>query len=237
MKTILLKFSGPLQSWGTSSHFETRHTDPYPSKSAVIGMIAAAFGYRREDPVISKFNNLSFAVRTDQTGAIIRDFHIAQKAKPNGEFDRNYVTNRYYIEDGIFVTAIGSDDEEFITNIEDALKKPYFQLFLGRRSLTVNYDFIIGDTSSDVLTTIKNVSWQASDWYKKEMEKSGRRSMRLEIHCDANLVSGTSSVLRKDKVISFSEKDRRFAYREESRLFVDVPLIKAEHDAFTAIGE
>ena len=49
MKTILLKFSGPMQSWGTCSHFETRHTDFYPSKSAVVGIIAASLGYRRDD--------------------------------------------------------------------------------------------------------------------------------------------------------------------------------------------
>ena len=39
MKTILLKFSGPMQSWGTDSHFETRHTDHHPSKSAVLGLL------------------------------------------------------------------------------------------------------------------------------------------------------------------------------------------------------
>ena len=63
MKTILLKFAGPLQSWGTSSHFETRHTDFYPSKSAVIGLLAASLGYRRdEDEKIQKLNELDFAV-------------------------------------------------------------------------------------------------------------------------------------------------------------------------------
>lgn len=41
--TILLKLAGPLQSWGTSSHFETRATDRYPSKSAVLGILAASF--------------------------------------------------------------------------------------------------------------------------------------------------------------------------------------------------
>ena len=55
MKTILLKFAGPLQSWGTDSHFETRHTDFYPSKSGVIGLIAAGLGYGRdEDEKIQK---------------------------------------------------------------------------------------------------------------------------------------------------------------------------------------
>ena len=69
LKTLLLKFAGPLQSWGTDSKFETRYTDFYPSKSAVIGMIAASFGYRRhEDEKIKKLNDLDFAVRVDQRG-------------------------------------------------------------------------------------------------------------------------------------------------------------------------
>lgn len=78
MKTILLKFGGPMQSWGTSSHFETRNTDYYPSKSAVIGVIAASFGYSRdEDEKIRKLNELDFAVRVDQVGLLKKDYHIA----------------------------------------------------------------------------------------------------------------------------------------------------------------
>jgi CRISPR system Cascade subunit CasD len=82
MRTILLKFSGPLQSWGTASHFESRHTDLYPSKSAVIGMIAAALGYRRsEDEKIRRLNQLHFAVRADQEGKITEDYQTAHQYK------------------------------------------------------------------------------------------------------------------------------------------------------------
>ena len=91
MKTIVMKFSGPLQSWGTGSNFETRHTDFYPSKSAVIGMISAGFGYRRDDDIaIRRLNELSFGVRIDQRGSLLRDYHIAQKYKINGNFERTY---------------------------------------------------------------------------------------------------------------------------------------------------
>ncbi|MGN0710106.1 MAG: type I-E CRISPR-associated protein Cas5/CasD, partial [Anaerovoracaceae bacterium] len=73
MKTILLKLSGPMQSYGTGSHYNYRRTDPYPSKSAVIGMIMAAYGYRRNDKesdeMLEKlYKKLSFAVRVDQVG-------------------------------------------------------------------------------------------------------------------------------------------------------------------------
>ena len=82
-KSILLKFSGPLQSWGTESHFETRYTDLYPSKSAVLGLLAASMGYRRDDPRIEELKKLKFAVRVDQRGEVERDYHIAQKYKKN----------------------------------------------------------------------------------------------------------------------------------------------------------
>lgn len=78
MKTILLKLKGPMQSWGTSSHFETRNTDYYPSKSAVIGIIAASFGYKRDDDEkIQKLNELNFAIRIDQPGVLAKDYHFA----------------------------------------------------------------------------------------------------------------------------------------------------------------
>lgn len=79
MKTILLKFAGPMQSWGTDSHFEIRHTDSYPSKSGVLGLVAAALGWRRNDKRIEKLNKICFAVRVDQLGNILEDYHIAHK--------------------------------------------------------------------------------------------------------------------------------------------------------------
>ena len=128
MKTILLKFAGPLQSWGSSSHFETRHTDYYPSKSAIIGLIAASLGYRRdEDDKVKQLNEVDFAVRVDQQGNLLRDYHTAKKYKDNGEFERTYVTNRYYLEDAIFIVAISHQDDKLMNAIEEGLNNPYFQ--------------------------------------------------------------------------------------------------------------
>lgn len=80
MKTILLRLKGPMQSWGTSSRFETRTSDYYPSKSAVIGIIAASLGYRRdEDEKIQKLNDLDFAVRIDQEGILQKRLSYCKK--------------------------------------------------------------------------------------------------------------------------------------------------------------
>lgn len=255
MKSLLLKFAGPLQSWGTDSHFETRHTDYYPSKSAVIGMIAAAFGYRRStdcDENIAKLNDLDFAVRIDQQGNLLRDYHIAAKYKANGDFEKNYVTNRYYLEDAIFLVAIGSDNEKLICSINDALRSPYFQSSLGRRSLPPTADFILGVEDCGVIQALLTHEWLARKFGKNQVKVS-KSSMLSEssnesynggfisLYADSNLVNKAecesgkdntctykiqSSVrkLRKDFVNSFSNKERKFGFRYESK--IEIPIEK-----------
>lgn len=234
MKTILLKFAGPLQSWGTDSHFETRHTDFYPSKSAVIGMIAASLGYRRdEDEKIRPLNDLKFGVRVDQKGNLLRDYQIAAKYKAkNGEFDRNYVTNRYYLTDFIFLVAIGSEDDELIDEIEYALKHPYFSIFLGRRSNPPTYDYFIEKNDLSVMENLENYKWLANKKYKNSHDNT------VSIYCDADLVDEKNINFRRDKVKSFSQKNRSFLYRAEIRKDIKVRNDDndTDHDAISAIG-
>jgi len=56
----------PMMSWGTSSRFNQRETEAYPSKSALIGMIAAAMGIDKhsadENVEIVKLSNLRLNV-------------------------------------------------------------------------------------------------------------------------------------------------------------------------------
>ena len=238
MKTVLLKFSGPLQSWGTDSHFETRHTDTHPSKSGVIGMIAAGLGYRRdEEEKIIRLNNLGFAVRIDQNGEILRDYHTAKKYKENGDFDRTYVTNRYYLQDAVYVVALCSSDEELINDVKMAVTNPYFSFYLGRRSLPPTADLLLDILDTDAVTALKEYPWQASEWYKK---KNNDQQFKLQLFADKSLLDDGSAFVRNDEVISFSQtKGRRFNPRNENGIFID--LLDAEktmeHDAFDAIGD
>lgn len=235
MKTVLLKFSGPLQSWGTDSHFETRHTDTHPSKSAIIGMIAAGLGIRRdEDEKVSRLNRLDFAVRIDQVGQILRDYHTAKKYKENGDFERTYVTNRFYLQDAVFVVALGNDDEELIQDVKTAMTHPYFSLFLGRRSLPPTADLFLDTIDTDTITALKKYPWQAAAWYQK------KNNNRLQVFADEALLDSKSIRVRNDEVISFSQRrGRRFSSRKEAYITVDavIPGKFEEHDAFGAIGE
>jgi CRISPR system Cascade subunit CasD len=232
LKTILLKFSGPLQSWGTNSHFETRYTDAHPSKSGVIGLVAAGLGISRDDnESLTRLNSLSYAVRVDQPGQIMKDYHTAKKYKKNGEFERTYVTTRFYIQDAVFVIAL-SGDEKLIDEVKTSITEPYFSLFLGRRSLPPTADIFLGVFCEDAITLLKTYDWQASDWYKRK-----NANYQYYIYADESLLSEGKIQIRNDVALSFSQiKGRKFSPRKE----VSVPIEKKRppvHDAFEAVGE
>ena len=230
MKTILLKLTGPMQSWGTSSRFETRMSDYYPSKSGVIGIIAASLGYNRdEDEKIQKLNDLDFAVRVDQEGVLKKDYHIARKIKLNGEFERTYVSNRYYMEDAVFVVAISHEDEKWMDEILQGLKYPYFQPFMGRRSCPLPANFILGTSEDGPIEALENLDWQAASWYKKK-----NKNYRADIYADKDLLPENPNTIRNDRVVSFSQKERKFGPRFEAR--TSILLAKSDDDSLDFYG-
>ena len=247
MKTILLKFSGPLQSYGTSSHFQTRYTDYYPSKSAVLGLLAACLGYRRdEEEKLRELSTLKFAVRIDQQGGLLKDYHIAMTDKEIVEIPQTYVTNRYYLEDALFVVALSGMDE-LIDTLTKAIKSPYFQPFMGRRSLPVPVDFFLGVSAEDILDSLRNLPWQAAPWYKKKKWKQGvGEKISLEVYADEEILKDekiSRSKLRRDIPISFSQKGRQFAFRQEACISIEVlsgieqglGAEDIEHDVFSTL--
>lgn len=89
---LLFRLSGPLASWGEIAVGERRSSWPRPSKSAVLGLVAAALGYDRHDADAHASLNegLHFAVRVDtpmrggdglaldESLKPLRDYHTAQ---------------------------------------------------------------------------------------------------------------------------------------------------------------
>ena len=78
MPTLLLRLTGPMQSWGTASRFSERDTGPEPSKSGVLGLLCAALGVDRAD--WDRLNPLTFlrmGVRHDRPGIPRYDYQTA----------------------------------------------------------------------------------------------------------------------------------------------------------------
>ena len=76
---LLFRLHGALASWGDIAVGDIRPSYRHPSKSAVIGLIAAALGVEREKyEKQSELAKLSFSVRIDATGVPIDDYHTVQ---------------------------------------------------------------------------------------------------------------------------------------------------------------
>lgn len=81
MATFLcFRLHGPLASWGDVAVGERRPSTPHPSRSAVLGLVAAALGVRREDADgwAELDRSVGFASRTDAPGELLVDYHTAQ---------------------------------------------------------------------------------------------------------------------------------------------------------------
>ena len=116
MSTLLLRLAAPLQSYGGESKYDVRMTGKEPTKSAVVGLLAAALG-RKRDESVDDLSRLRFGVRVDQEGTLIRDLHTAKRDK------LAYLTTRYYLSDAVFLVGLESDDEAFLEMLDTALQQ------------------------------------------------------------------------------------------------------------------
>ena len=80
MSTLLMRLAAPLQSWGVDAKFDRRGTERTPTKSGVIGLVAASLGRRRNENVMD-LQTLRFGVRVDREGVLLRDYHTAKSKK------------------------------------------------------------------------------------------------------------------------------------------------------------
>lgn len=209
MKTLTIRFSGPLQAYGNEASFSYRTSWGVPSKSAVIGLVAAALGLRRNDPAIPDLNKLAFATRTEQPGQQMVDLQIVKYGKGN---DDHKLTNRTYLQDAVFMVALGTDDDDIFAKIEKALKHPRFQLFLGRRSCPPAGALQIKSfADKDPVEVLEKMPWQASTWFQIKWRKPEYNAV---ITADAALLAGQPSYWQKDLVGSFSQKNRYHRLRQ-----------------------
>lgn len=144
MPTLLLRLAGPMQSWGTTSRFDQRDTGKEPSKSGVIGLLAAAQGIDREiwNEDMQSLASLSMGVRHDRAGVPKRDYQTAGcaasdtivKADGSQAKDGGVVSDRHYLADAVFLVGLESPDRALLERAHAALNNPVWPLALGRKS-------------------------------------------------------------------------------------------------------
>jgi CRISPR system Cascade subunit CasD len=133
MTTLLMRLIGPLQSWGLDARFGERATSSEPTKSGVIGLVCAALGRDRAEPV-NDLANLRMAVRVDREGAPLRDYHTALEVlAASGKGTDTVLSNRWYLTDAAFLVGL-EGDRLLLDRIHGALANPVWPTFLGRKA-------------------------------------------------------------------------------------------------------
>jgi CRISPR system Cascade subunit CasD len=147
---LVVQLYGPMAAWGDIAVGGYRPSFAHPSKSAIIGLLAAALGIRRDEEERQKTlaEACTFAVRVDVMGTLLRDYHTAQVPPEKkgvtyhtrySELARNLNTilsSRDYRCDSAYTVAVGLRDGSKFTlqRLSDKLRKPDFTLYLGRKS-------------------------------------------------------------------------------------------------------
>ncbi|MCX9014622.1 MAG: type I-E CRISPR-associated protein Cas5/CasD [Candidatus Methanoperedens sp.] len=156
-KYLVFRLYGPMASWGDVAVGTYRPTFDHPSKSAVMGLLAAAIGIRRDEDVKLRAiaESYDFAVRVDASGTMLRDYHTSQ-VPPSGT-GRNLkhfatrkdelavsksdlktiLSTRDYYCDAVYTVCLWSKTDEVPYSLEtlaQKLKEPEFVLYLGRKS-------------------------------------------------------------------------------------------------------
>lgn len=232
MKTLTIKLAGPLQSYGNEATFNRRTSNDYPTKSAVIGLVAAALGYHRNDSRITELAQLNFAVRIDQPGVSMTDFQTVKYGNKGSK-----LTYRDYLQDAVFVAALSGDDQQ-IDEIAYALKHPQFQLFLGRRSnAPAGVLKLFRFSEMNAVQALERLEWQASSWYQRRY-----KTIKTQIIADASLLPEKRNQMVKDQVISFAQTNRQLGFRAIAIKRIDLEQrgsqlssVKTSHDAFAGV--
>lgn len=153
---LILRLDGPMQAWGTHTYEGFRPANPFPTRSGLLGLIAACLGLERRDhPALERLaHSLAFTVRVDcgvrrpgqaqdspKNPLKLADFHTVLKArKVDGSTNKHPVRSyREYLHDAAFTVAVmeKADAEYRLEQIIRALRQPLFTPVLGRRSCPI----------------------------------------------------------------------------------------------------
>lgn len=148
---LVFRLYGPMASWGQAAVGGDRATGLQPTRSAILGLLGAALGIKRDDEemLLSLQHSVSIAVKQTTPTSLLRDYHTTQVPSHNKKYVHStrkseleeeklntILSSRDYRCDGVWVVAVYLNDKASVTLLEldAALKKPVYTLSLGRKS-------------------------------------------------------------------------------------------------------
>lgn len=139
---LIFQIYAPFTSWGEPAVGEIRHSNIIPSRSALLGLVSAALGIRRDDNQIDHFNqHYYFAIRPFMASSSwFCDFHTVEfvsNKKNNIEDNKNILTTKREYYNDIYYQIVMSETENApysLAQIQQALLNPIFPLYAGRKN-------------------------------------------------------------------------------------------------------
>ncbi len=154
MQFLVFQLQAAMASWGDVAVGEYRGSRDAPGIAALIGLLGAALGVRREDePTHAALQDgFRFAVGVVDSGQLLRDYHTAQvpsrsslKGRPHAtrrdelSFARHelntILSTRDYRQEAACVVAVqaAAQAPHTLEALAQALREPKFVLYLGRK--------------------------------------------------------------------------------------------------------
>lgn len=165
MKTLILKTEG-LSAYGLQTFDVHRRANHFPTRSGIIGLLAAAMGITRKDQstLYQLSEDVDVAVQVNQAGEKIVDYHTVQNFRgPMGKIQNGTKpTYREYWCDSEHTFAISANDE-LIEHLAAAVKSPKFTLFQGRKSCPLTrplFEKLVGEKNPAIALNKLNENGQ-----------------------------------------------------------------------------
>jgi CRISPR system Cascade subunit CasD len=154
---LVFRLYGPMASWGEIAVGEVRRSASYPSRSAILGLISAALGIKREETgrLTALFSGYDVAVKVLSPGTLLKDYHTVQAPRSVGKM--NYATRRdeivigrdllgtmlttreYRCDSLSIVTIRPRENAPYsLVKLQQKLNEPTYVLYLGRKSCPVS---------------------------------------------------------------------------------------------------
>ena len=219
----ILRLDGPMQAWGTHTFEDFRPSNLYPTRSGLLGLLAACLGIARSDHTAQArlAASVEFSVRVDgaverpgrekekpfaKRGVKLPDFHTVMNArKVDGSVNKfPVVSRREYLFDAAFTVAVGErpDAQYTLDQIAAALRRPCYTPTLGRRACPITRPLLDGNPieAGDALSALRQVSGCGELIYSESAESGQPLRLRdVPLH-DCHRQFGTRVVyLHKEK--------------------------------------
>jgi len=188
--TLAFLIDAPLQAWGVDSRFQYRQTEPHPTKSALLGMLAAAMGIdkfagdernrleplnalrlslyrapRPGDPDVLRLSDYhTIGGGYDKRASTIEKMSIPRKA--SGPPFGTVITHRTYLTDARFVAAF-TGDPSTVEAASASLADPVWGVWFGRKTCmpALPLSPAVGDTPEEAVGSVleRLAAWDETD--------------------------------------------------------------------------